>query len=446
VNASAYENTRFGVRIDLVWLPLPEVGPDTGRLLLRRTVEPSRSAAGRAVLADARPCTDFWISELIDEDELTDAPPVTRATVWPALLRGDEVDVVESPVPMYPLRRGELGETFPARPLFDAGLAVRVAEGVPWLAAARVGLVAGDPLTHHVRAAFYRHLGPLRRTAASTTASATETTPPPEDERWAEDLLAQLRLVGTRGVRIGDHNVQVNRFVAEGPQVRPDFEEVLGRATVRDALRRLRAEPCDDHRRDELVRALAGHGWMFRAAPVTLRVGPDRSFLRLLADVLLFDVRGLPVGDHATPADRFVSVVTDTPEAEGLLRGNDRLARLLTECVCPSPGSHLNAADLGSEALRAFRQRTPRWQDPHPPSRGTTRVFRFVDGLMVGEQHRQSVTTEVRTNALSAFSPRTATPAPKHRRQSAPRSTPRPVPQAEQHPRYRHEDSQRLPY
>ncbi|GIJ46255.1 hypothetical protein Val02_31410 [Virgisporangium aliadipatigenens] len=418
---NAYTDTAFTVRVDLVWLPHATAGPEAGWLLLRRVVTPSRSGDGSAVLADARACTEFWISELIDEEVLADPPPLAPVSSWPALLRGEYVDFVESPVPLYLMRRAELDLASTPRPLLEAGLAVRVTDGQARVVAARVGLVAGDPLTHHVRETFCERLGLARRDTADA--------PPPLDEsRWAADLAGQLRLVGTRGVQIGDHNVQVNRFVADAPNVHLDFTRVLERHDVRDALRQLQAAPGDYTRRRELVRALAGHGWFFRAEPVTLRIGPDGSFLRLLADLLLFDVRGLRVGSHGRQVNRFVSVVTDTPGAAELLRGNDRLARLLTECVCPSPGSHLNVADLSSEALRAFHGLTPEWRDGRTRNLnerpGTTRVFRFVDGLMVGEHNRQEVSHEVRAHALSVFAPRTP-PPPAHQKRRTERQVER---------------------
>ncbi|WP_035854775.1 hypothetical protein [Cryptosporangium arvum] len=218
-----------------------------------------------------------------------------------------------------------------------------------------------------------------------------------DPEQRLRDALDRLRLRDCRGVQVGEHNVQINRFTAESaPGETLDFAGVIDRPGVRDRLARLARDPGDDTLRADVVEAL-GPGW-WSADRICLTV-PRRTPVGWLEGLLMFDVRGLQVGNEATQENLFVYALPPLPSAGKLLEARPELAKALIDAVCPPPDQGFFAADVHSRFDREFRQSLDA-VDVNWDGIGTPRVFEFpgpgrmlrldsVDGATIGPHGRQ---------------------------------------------------------
>jgi hypothetical protein len=164
---------RYAVNLDLAWIPEPRLADPHGRLLLRRTVHPRWPAL------DGSPVSEFRISDLLPEDALLMARPVTGPDAWERIVLGRSTHAVGTPVPLHTPTDGDrrdlralLGRPMPeaaperrTRPLLDLDVTVRVTATDTHVERARIGWAASDVLTVAVRPVLDPALAGLARTA-----------------------------------------------------------------------------------------------------------------------------------------------------------------------------------------------------------------------------------------------------------------------------------------
>ncbi|MBL7253264.1 hypothetical protein [Paractinoplanes lichenicola] len=228
------------------------------------------------------------------------------------------------------------------------------------------------------------------------------------------EQLAAPRIIlrDVRGVQIGDHNVQINRFIARNEELSLDFEEVLRRTDVRVAIRSLQRDPSDNDRRKDLERVLRDNGWSFF---------PKRQFLEarsegergLLRGLVSFESRGLQIGDGGEQRNTFVYRAW-SPDAAELLRGDRDVARALTVYLCPRTDGDRDFEVLRGVLERSISELPIRWdrdrlvQYRAPRAGETVRVER-ADAVSIGD-FRSVRSTEERDIRIARR--RTAIPKP----------------------------------
>jgi hypothetical protein len=135
--------------------------------------------------------------------------------------------------------------------------------------------------------------------------------------------------------------------------------------------------------------------------------------------LLLFDVRGLQVGDHNTQRNTFVCAITDTLKGAELLRGRPDLARALTDYVCPRDVGASNLAML-QRGFRAEIERLPlNWTDDRdrgvqlsPPGGLEGLRISRTDALTVGYGNIMRVEEGVEIDSVHIAAPSAPTRVP----------------------------------
>ncbi len=397
------------VHVRLSWLPYPE-SPTAGRLL-----------AHRSVAAPAAPAVDeFWISDEVDAHDVRALRDAGTMFAWRRLLWGQAVLYLPGSVllrPMVPADLGELNARLarrPWRPLFEISAAVVDDGSGPRCDAVDVAAAPRDVLSHALRPLLEPALDEL---VADATADPVRLDVPPEpDLRTA--IHRHLELHDVNGVQVGDHNLQINRFVMRAPEVRLDFMAVLQRADVRRAVAELQNEPTNEALRQRLVDTLAGAGWAVESRPVHLAAGGVHrpGFLDLLGRLLLFDVgsdvRGLQIGDHNVQRNTFVYGVTSPGGAE-LLHARPDLARALVDYLCPSELAAPTLATLQRTFLKEIAALPVEWTDGRhravqlgPPGPLDVLTVNRTDGLTVGHGNRMRSTQHVEVGRARIAAPR----------------------------------------
>jgi hypothetical protein len=409
----------FTVHVRLGWLP-ERAGGVRGRLLAVR---------GVGTPGDT-PVVEFWLSAPAEMEIIGDPATPEIVQGWRQFLLGRPLAWLGGPPPLEPAdlaglrsieRRWACG---PCRPLLDVAAAVRATRSRAVFEYADVAAVDAEVLAHAVRPTVETALDSL------TVAGPGTGRPDPADQRllWPDrridrdrQLRAALRerieLHDVSGAQVGDHNIQINRFVVRSPRVDLDLNAVLRRSDVQGAMRALQADPTNASLRQEVVDRLASTGLSFESRPARLTAGEVRRgwFADFLRRLLLFDVRGLQVGDHNTQRNTFVCAISDTVKGAELLRGRPDLARALTDYVCPRDTGGSNLAML-QRSFRAEIESLPLdWTDDRdrgvrlaPP--GALDVLRVnrTDALTVGRDNIMRVEELVEIEVVHIA----ATPAP----------------------------------
>jgi hypothetical protein len=218
----------------------------------------------------------------------------------------------------------------------------------------------------------------------------------------------RIELIDLRGVQIGDHNFQINRFVARSKTSDIDFEEVLARGEVAAAIRWLQLDPEDGYRRDALVHTLQDQGWLFESAPITFLARPDGGGLwQALCHIVAFDTQGLQIGDHGRQSNTFNYLIPGTVDAQQLLRQSPTLAKALCDLLCPPLNYSPDPAMITRQATEAIEELTIEWTDR---ARGVSHgwpvhqeVLRIKsqDGVSVGSGNVQRVIETLRIDELT---------------------------------------------
>jgi hypothetical protein len=139
-------------------------------------------------------------------------------------------------------------------------------------------------------------------------------------------------VVNSRGVQIGDDNLQIDEFHYVIAESDIDFRELLTGPDIALALIELAADPDDESLRKRAVGRLAiAHGW-FQNRPnleVSAARITGRGIGRLLGGVFIWRAHD----EH----DTFTYIVTPTLRARDLLKADPGLARALIQVACPRP-------------------------------------------------------------------------------------------------------------
>jgi hypothetical protein len=366
------------VIVQLYWIP----SGLTGRLVvLRRMTGPGTK--------------EFWASDPVSELRVATIDPAAQPEGdWHRLLIGlllPELTVVSAhgPIVLRAQTDGDLSATPHVQAPLLAGAALHFQQIGP---AAQVGgarVVAPDG-----QLATLPFVQILRR--ALSYADMAPAPAPPVGERpatpalWQELHQAMVGLEDVRGAQIGDHNVQINRFVVRGPADPGDLGRLLRDPRVQDAQKAVLAAPAAPGPRAALVATLqnlAG-GWNVTAAPLVLSAESQPP--GLLERLLTFDVQGVQLGNGNTQHNSFQYYVTDVPAVDQLLSKNPALAKTLAAFLCPETGQVGNLDPFRSQLATSLqglqvnldgRLTSVELAAPEP---GSELLVRGVDGLTVG--------------------------------------------------------------
>ncbi|MEU8236331.1 hypothetical protein AB0C12_42635 [Actinoplanes sp. NPDC048967] len=380
-------------------------------------------AAGHMLLHRRMPSTpehgvldEYWRSGPMGELPAATLKITARSTAdWQKLLWGLPMPKVTLPATPYPVElhrldenglREVLARTGPVCDVAGASLQFTAVGGVLAPVGGRLDRNPFEPVAPGIAPLLRRTLDDLALTrGAGPPVPAAAEIPTPGQELRA-GLESAIQLHDTRGVQIGSHNVQVNRFLVRGPDLAMNFDDVLRNTAVKSAMSALLADPGNSDRRQGLVGALQNvdQRWSVKAQPLTLSAQSRPP--GILESLLSFNVQGVQVGDHNTQRNNFHYTVTDSPQVSALLRHDNDLARHLADYLCPATG------DAG--ALATFRQHVgrsvnglpidlDRTVDQHlkfPAPGNVLDIFR-TDGVTVGNHNIHRSTHEVELTVRS---------------------------------------------
>ena len=407
----------FTVVLRLLWISGSESDATTGRLLVYRTV-----AGGRD-----RPVPEIWLSDVVDELDLLAIRPKSRPSprVWRRLAVGLRVPGIDEPVPMRPADRDTLAEIVRrlgpstghgddgSRPLLELRTRTRAGDDGPTVESARLACHDTDVLAHPLRSAVEQTVRDLHRSGAAQLRPAMGAAD--RDTKLRDEVAARIRFEDVRGAQVGDHNVQVNRFIARAERQDVNFDDVLQRDSVVTALERLQRDPDSAGLRQSLVAAMAAEGWWLMARPTRIEAREGSGFAEFLRGLVMFDVRGLQSGDHNRQDNTFVYAISSSPTGFELLRGNTRLARALADHICPASDAEPNVAILHHRLGETMRALPVEWRDgrvhglqANPPGEAEALRLRRIDGVTIGADNRQltSEAVDIRVVAISCVAQR----------------------------------------
>lgn len=382
-------------------------------------------ALHRSIDADGtRHRDDLWTSERMHDIDLADIEPdVRRSEQWRDVLLGlavKKIAVASAPNPLtLTLREGSDprlsefldGPRGAVQALFAVSLRLEEIDGDGSIRvrSGNMDQAERNPFTDvflpAARAAV-EELGLSRVTDGRDGASAVAIVRRPDSMRGSrradradvgdvfqcpgEALTVAVRDV--RGMQIGDHNRQVNRFIVHRPDRSLDFRSVLKDSRVREAMTRLAVDPMNKDCRGELMTALRNvPGNDVRSAPLVLQARDNQP--GLWGRLITFDeVKGLQIGDRNTQHNTFRYTVMGEPTAAALLRGNPALARAVTEYICP-PTGRTDVEKLRqnvAETLRNLPDSVDRTRGAafSYPRAGVTLTIVRSDGVTVGTRNR----------------------------------------------------------
>jgi hypothetical protein len=234
--------------------------------------------------------------------------------------------------------------------------------------------------------------------------------------------LAQIHLAGARGVQIGDHNLQVDRYHVQ-VNASVDLASALRQGRVVRALCALMAAPQRSDLRVRAVGALTDPVW---SGPG--RTSFDLSAARTVDDswwdwLLILRPQGVQIGDHSQQTNTFAYVISPTIEGAVLLAGEPSLAAALVDVICPPvPGSDDKAALAARmhDAVRAIGVDldyggTRALSRPAPVA-GELLTLNRVDGAAVGSNNVQVLRSDINFSQTTLntvdFRPRSAARPP----------------------------------
>jgi hypothetical protein len=394
------------VDLRLMWLPTDGHDAVSGQVVLHRTVDSD----------GAGPVSEFWISPVLDPLELLGSQWSFSAAKWSRLVYGLPVRDIDGPAPLLAADRTALAalgqrlsrpESARDRPLLKLHARARASNRSRSVTSARLVRADADVLSHAFGS-------PLRQTLHRLQLSATDREPatapmPGRDAEPTAATLDRIRFEDVRGAQVGDHTVQVNRFIARAARTEVDFDSVLRRDSVVCAAQRLQQNPADPALRASLVSAIADRDWLCWARPVRIDVrAPQRSgFMQLLRGLLVLDVRGLQVGDHTRQVNEFV-YVPSLPAGCDLLREHPQLARALADQICPRSPAVRDAAQLQGQLRETLAALPVAWRDgrihnlhAYPPGEFEALQIRRADGVAIGHHIRQETSTTIELDAVT---------------------------------------------
>jgi hypothetical protein len=382
------------ISIRLSWLP----DGATGHILLHRQMP---GPAGHGAL------DEYWRSGPVGELAAARLELTAGSTAdWQQLLCGLPLGNVTMPATPHPIvlhrldrdaLRAVLAVADSASDIAGASLRFTEAGGVLDPAGGRLDRNRFEPVALGIAPFLRRTLDDLALARSTGTPAPAAEAPSPGDELRA-GLASAIRLHDTRGVQIGDHNVQVNRFVVRGPHLTLDFDDVLRNTTVQTAMSALLANPGNSDLRRGLVGALhnVDQRWSVTAQPLTLSAQsrPPGLLTRLLSfDVQgRQDVRGVQVGNDNTQHNTFHYTVSDSPKVSALLRQDLDLAQQLADYLCPATGgvgaltTLRRQVDQSVQGLGITFDRDVNQQLTFPEPGNTLHIVR-ADGVTVGDHN-----------------------------------------------------------
>lgn len=397
----------------LVWLYWVPTG-DRGRFLAHRRMP--RSSGGAEL-------HEFWQSDELAEFTAATLDPNARSTTdWQRLLRGLRVQTITlaaapEPIMLRRLDRTSMHTTAPQVDVASALAEVSIRTSTMGnVVETRGGWIRGsgrEPVALGVLPLLRKTLADLQLAPRPADPASVGAVNHPRRFEPSDDLQASLRqaihLHDVRGVQVGNYNLQVNRFVVRGPDLRLDFEAVLRTGYVKEAMSALMADPANESLRNNLINALRGPtAWQITPEPLVLSARAERpSFFEGL---LAFDVYGMQEGDGSTQRNTFVYKVVNSPNAADLLRNDHDLARSLADYLCP-PDRGADSPDalsrLINEKLKSLPPEVDRNQgnmlEPPKPG-GELRVFR-TDGATIGKHNKIRSVQEVNVHASLGLPP-----------------------------------------
>jgi hypothetical protein len=398
------------IQVSLHWLPMNA----SGNLLVHRHIVPSQGGSG---------LDEFWISDVIGELAVA-VPDVVSTDGWQRILSGlpvktFSIETVVARVQLVLVDPGRLESTPKALDLsrWVASVSVTTSEvaevvelrGIALRASPAEFLASGFlPVLRHALEGIDLEAAP-HAVVPPIPASRTESRPA-DELRAGVERAGAVHLHDVRGAQIGNHNLQINRFVLRGPGDVLSFDAVLRVERVKRAMRALLLQPGDLKLRADLVGELRSVGaeWTVSSRPLLLRarVASPGFFESLLA------VHGVQTGNGNTQRNTFNYVVAGVPRAADLLRDNGEIACRLADYLCPPTPGAVDLGPLRSRINDAFGGLDIDWgrernQALKFPDRGADlQVFR-VDGLAVGNHNRirSVVDVKLRVDNLGVSAP-----------------------------------------
>lgn len=212
----------------------------------------------------------------------------------------------------------------------------------------------------------------------------------------------EVEVANSRGVQIGDRNVQVNTYAFTVTEVDLDLRAALERPAVRRALSELAADPDDAGRRHAADRAL-GRGAFFahhprvRTTPGEVRTQQSATWFGV---ILLRQSRGVQVGDGGRQENHFAYVTTAALDGRRLLQESAELRQAIVDACCEQEaGVHPDRisaplAEAADDALLGHveSRRSSTSATPRPFTRV---VVSDADGVSVGRSCRQHEETSL---------------------------------------------------
>ncbi|GIH02213.1 hypothetical protein Rhe02_02800 [Rhizocola hellebori] len=380
------------VLVRLSWWP--SARPLSGRLVLQRTVTPDDRA-------DLRVC-ELWLSEPWEELDLLALASTYSPLEWIRLVQGLPVYEIQGPVSLVELERDDLAEleSYLAEPPGQLGLRqlaelrirTRASEEKRVVTTARLLRAETDVLSHIFDIPFRETLNRLRLSALDK----------PQAAEPAEESLGRIRLDDVRQARLGEHLLALTTFTAHARQSGLNFDDLLRRPRVLQAVRNLQCHPADTNLVDVLLDELADPDWAIEAHLVGVDVHALRStgFYELLSTGLFFSVNDSPSGDN-----KFVYAICALPAGSDLLRENPKLAQALAGHLCPRLALEPDVVQARASLDEVLAAVPVSWKDGRirnlsmfPAGEGEVLRIRRADGTS-GFQ-AVSVSTRVRSHPL----------------------------------------------
>lgn len=256
---------------------------------------------------------------------------------------------------------------------------------------------------------------------------------PTEKTTWAPGATQASRIVveRSRGVQVGDHNVQVNTYDLSLRKINLDLGKVLRRPDVERALSALAADPTNTMLRKNADQALGARSF-FTAQPRTVvergeHVSSTGAPDTIFGFLFTCDSHGVQVGDRNRQTNTFAYYCSTTVDARALFASSADLRRAAVESVCstnrdPGVGAALRSAVDDAVARRVDARTFGASVTPRP---GASVFVAGRDGVSIGHHRRQ--VNEARVESAKAPLPRIPVPMPP-RPPSPQMEAPRPVP------------------
>src|SRR5262249_53201575 len=250
------------------------------------------------------------LSDRVTVADVLAGRPAREGEAWRRLALGLRVEEIPGPVRLTlagpddlagTARRlaGAAGGAHPvSRPLLGLAGATRGVGASARMERASLARADMDVLAGPFWPVFDNSLGvPRTSMAAADQASPSERRPVAESDAELDWLRHRIALHDVRGAQIGNHNLQLNTFVARPEGDGADITQARrGHRAVQDT-QHPGPDPETPDRRKALISQLEDEGWRLTPTRAHLEMaGPEPTFMDFMMSLIGFDVRGVQEG------------------------------------------------------------------------------------------------------------------------------------------------------